>query len=421
MATTQNINGEHFVLVLSGTTEGREICGRLSHLGYSVLASVVSDYGAQLIGHIANCTIQTERMDLDAMIRCISKGAFCVVDATHPYAKEVTANAKKACVQTDTPYIRLKRQETAFLDERIKLVDNVQEAVTYLIENTQGNILLTTGSNALMEFAQNKQLRERLHARILPDLTSLQKAFDAQLSPNQIIAMKGPFSTAMNVAMIQETQAKCLVTKDGGQVGGMPEKLKAAECCGIETVVLRRPIEVGYNIDAVVEQVQSLLLKTNIQLEESEEITKDATYSVVNHFPFFVNVKNWRVVIVGGGKVALRRAKALLEAGAIITIIAPNCIEEPPKEIFWKKRVWKTGDAVNAEIVLAATDNREVNVQVIQEAKKAKFYNACDDPTAGNFYFPAILRVPSILLGMISGEPKKTKKRIDQLKKDWLS
>lgn len=420
MDITQNINGEHFVLVLSGTTEGREVCERLSKLGYSILASVISDYGAQLIEDIEHCQIQVGKMDLDDMIDCLYNGAFCVIDATHPYAKEVTANAKKACDQTGIPYIRLKRQETVLLDGQIKLVDHVQEAIEYLEQHTQGNILLTTGSNALRAFTQDSVLRERLYVRILPDLTSLKKAFDARLRPDQIIAMKGPFSTAMNIALIQELQINCLVTKDGGQVGGMPEKLEAAKYCHIETVVLRRPEELGYDIDTVVNQVQKLRLEIKLPAKQEKKQKKNTAYPVVDFFPFFVNIKNWKAVIVGGGKVAMRRANALLQAGASIIIIAPYCIEQPNQKVLWKKRDWQTGDTKDADIVLAATDDHEVNEQVIKEAKKAKFYNACDDPTAGNFYFPAILRKNSMILGMISGEPKKTKKWMNQLKTDWL-
>ena len=72
-----------------------------------------------------------------------------VIDATHPYAKEVTKNLKSACEVMQVPYLRLVRgsEETK---ESI-CVENMDEAIKYL-EKTEGNILVTTGSKELRAF-----------------------------------------------------------------------------------------------------------------------------------------------------------------------------------------------------------------------------------------------------------------------------
>ena len=74
-----------------------------------------------------------------------------VIDATHPYAKEVTKNLKSACEVMQVPYLRLVRgsEETK---ESI-CVENMDEAIKYL-EKTEGNILVTTGSKELESYTR---------------------------------------------------------------------------------------------------------------------------------------------------------------------------------------------------------------------------------------------------------------------------
>ena len=113
-----------------------------------------------------------------------------------------------------------------------------------------------------------------------------------------------------------------------------------------------------------------------------------------NQFRYTVqlNMENRRCLVVGGGQVALRKAQSLLEAGAAVTVIAPVILPEiialqrtfPALSL--RQRGYENGDLTNAFLVIAATDKREVNAAVAEEAKKYNcLLNVSDDPDAGNF------------------------------------
>ena len=113
-----------------------------------------------------------------------------------------------------------------------------------------------------------------------------------------------------------------------------------------------------------------------------------------NQFRYTVqlNMENRRCVVVGGGNVALRKTKSLLEAGAVVTVIAPAILPEiialqrkfPALTLY--RRDYETGDLAAAFLVIAATDNRRVNEAVVREADcNHCLLNVTDDPEAGNF------------------------------------
>jgi len=104
-----------------------------------------------------------------------------------------------------------------------------------------------------------------------------------------------------------------------------------------------------------------------------------------------LRVSGRRCVVVGGGPVALRRARALCEAGAAVTVIAPTLVEgfdDLPVTI--ERRAYRTGDTAGALLAVIATDNRNVNQQAASEARAAgALVNRADAPEAGDFVVPA--------------------------------
>ena len=113
-----------------------------------------------------------------------------------------------------------------------------------------------------------------------------------------------------------------------------------------------------------------------------------------NQFRYTVqlNMETRRCVVIGGGNVALRKTKSLLEAGAEVTVIAPvilpAIIELQRKfpALCLCPRNYRPGDIKDAFLVIAATDNRTVNEAVARDAKQNRcLLNVADDPDAGNF------------------------------------
>jgi precorrin-2 dehydrogenase/sirohydrochlorin ferrochelatase len=113
------------------------------------------------------------------------------------------------------------------------------------------------------------------------------------------------------------------------------------------------------------------------------------------YYPMFLNISGRRCVVVGGGRVALRKVRALLEHGAIIKVISPDLCPELNKlretgEIEALQRRYQAGDLAGALLAIAATDNRDINRKVVREAQsKAVLVNVIDDPVNSDFIVPS--------------------------------
>ena len=236
-------SGKPEVLVFGGTTEGREIAGWLSARGTcSVVVSSLTEYGGSLVEGLPNVESLTGRMLPDAMEHLMRDRAFaCVVDATHPYAAGVSASIAASCEASGTPRLRVLREGEPE-GPWAGVADAVEAA--QLVAGRAGNVLLTTGSNDLPIYVEAiDDYQERVYARILPMEKSIASADSLGIPLDHIIAMKGPFSKELNSALIRQFDIKMLVTKASGKSGGFWEKVDAARECGVELIVIRRPIQ----------------------------------------------------------------------------------------------------------------------------------------------------------------------------------
>ena len=95
-------------------------------------------------------------------------------------------------------------------------VDSVKQAIEYL-NNTKGNIFISTGSKELGLYAELDDYQERCYARVLSVWESVKKSMDLGFDGKHLIAMQGPFSKELNVAMLRQTEADYFVTKESGK------------------------------------------------------------------------------------------------------------------------------------------------------------------------------------------------------------
>ena len=237
------------VVLFGGTTEGRELAGYLLKMGTTADVYVVSGYGASLLPEADSLRIHVGRLDEDGMESMLreQKPDF-VLDATHPYAAEVTRILSETCSMLHLPYVRVRREdagskaEDAASGEICVSVADTAEAVHFL-EGTEGNIFLTTGSKELSEFSTMSHFAERCYVRALPSAEALALLEEAGVDGRHRILMQGPFSEELNTAMLRETDARWLVTKASGQRGGFYEKYAAAAKTGTGIVVIGCPEE----------------------------------------------------------------------------------------------------------------------------------------------------------------------------------
>ena len=266
------------ILIFAGTTEGRELADILLDNGIACAVSVATAYGVECLSQRDGLEILSGRLGRDAMVSLMRGAASqgeaggaapddagspyaAVVDATHPFATLASKEIRAAAEECALPYLRLARDtgaapaaeaERACLGDLsgagldpeseapVIYVGSVEEAASYL-EGTKGPILLTTGSKELPVITSIISDLSRLYARVLPLKDSLEICESCGLKGRQIIAMQGPFSFDMNVAMLHQSGAAYLLTKETGSVGGFEDKLEAALAVGARAVVIRNP------------------------------------------------------------------------------------------------------------------------------------------------------------------------------------
>ena len=241
-------------VVFSGTTEGRIFSKELAALGADVLVSVATPLGAEEQGSLSGITVHCGRLTPEEMADLL-KGADLCVDATHPYAVDATRNIHAAAVQAGVEYRRLLRAQSP-LPPGCAVFETAAQAAEYLA-GTEGNILLATGAKELSAFAVLEPAR--LFPRVLPTREGIAACEGADIPHKNIIAMQGPFSYALNRALMEQFAIRFLVTKDGGAAGGFEEKSGAAQDTGAQLIVIRRPAEQGETAEQILTHCKEML------------------------------------------------------------------------------------------------------------------------------------------------------------------
>lgn len=125
-------------------------------------------------------------------------------------------------------------------------------------------------------------------------------------------------------------------------------------------------------------------------------------------FPAFIEIKNCPVLVVGGGRAALKKIEVLMEFEADITVIAPTFIEEIQKieSRLVKKleRAFRVSDVEGMHMVVAATESKEVNHVIAEVCKERKILvNAVDQAADCTFIFPSYIRQGDVVAAFSSG------------------
>ena len=134
------------------------------------------------------------------------------------------------------------------------------------------------------------------------------------------------------------------------------------------------------------------------QWQRRQEITQKTP-----KFPLFIDLSGQKVVLVGGGTIAARRISTLRLFGCEIAVIAPE-LKCSPEGLVWKQREYVPGDLEGACLAIAATDSREVNHRVGEEARELGIpVSVADCEGECTFYFPAICTGENLIAGVVSG------------------
>ena len=277
-------------VIFGGTTEGRELSLALAEAGADVVVSVASEYGSEEQGQADGVAV-VEGLKDASQIRELIHGCDMVIDATHPYAVVVTENVRLAAAAEGLELLRLIRERSelpaengnvplsaegrkdavpAAEDEAVIHVAADAEAAAQLarsIAGADGRVLLTTGSKELAKYSAVFE-PENLYPRVLPVVSSIEACETAGIPHRNIIAIQGPFSQALNEAVLRDYEINVMITKESGRAGGFLEKIRACETCGVPAVVIARPREDGMSFEEVLAVCREKTEREKIRREE---------------------------------------------------------------------------------------------------------------------------------------------------------
>jgi siroheme synthase-like protein len=129
----------------------------------------------------------------------------------------------------------------------------------------------------------------------------------------------------------------------------------------------------------------------------------------VGYYPVFLEMKDRRCVVIGGGAVAERKVEGLVAVGANVTVISP-AITNGLRELLTQgairhvAREYQTGDRAGYDLVFVATDNSEINAVVSNEARSLRIWvNSADDPDHCDFILPGVIRRGDLAVAVSTG------------------
>lgn len=223
--------------------------------GTSDSATIAKVLGANSLPFVVTVTTTTARTlyadNVEIAVGCMDRQtmqSFCrqnqitlVVDASHPYAVEVSSQAIATAAKLNIPYLRYERvhYHAAVETESIIELDSFDRLLTSkYLENQR--VLLTVGCKALPRFA-SWQSKATLFARILPKIASLSTAIAAGFTSDRLIAIRPPLTIATETALWQQWNISLVVTKASGLAGGENIKRQVAANLNVPLVIITRP------------------------------------------------------------------------------------------------------------------------------------------------------------------------------------
>jgi len=127
---------------------------------------------------------------------------------------------------------------------------------------------------------------------------------------------------------------------------------------------------------------------------------------VSNYFPAYVDLKGKDILVIGGGRVATRKVKKLLEFTENITVVSPEVTKELEKlirkrKLKWIKRKFKPLDLKGRFLVIVAVDDIRLQKRVFELCEKKRILcNSVDSPKYCNFIFPSIIKKGDLLISI---------------------
>ncbi|HEY9669212.1 MAG TPA: cobalt-precorrin-6A reductase [Coleofasciculaceae cyanobacterium] len=228
--------------LIGGTTESAALAEAIASFRLPCTVTVTTAAAEALYPKNPLIRVWVGRLDASQVEQFLQKQRIvAILDASHPYAVEISQMAITAATKRKIPYLRFERRAISDRSQNTPVIslDSFETLLSgdYL---HQQRVLLTVGYKALALF-QNWQDRSTLFARILPAVTSLEAALAAGFSSDRILALRPPVSIELETALWHHWSISLVVTKASGVAGGEDIKRTVATELGIPLIVIARP------------------------------------------------------------------------------------------------------------------------------------------------------------------------------------
>ena len=258
------------ILLLGGTKDSTELIKHLkANYDTNILTTTTTEYGSKLALEAGSDETIARPLLKDEIIELINNSDFdLLIDATHPFAEHITQTSVSVSKICEIAYIRFERPSLN-LDEfdtshiiYAKSFENAGEIISKEIPD--GNILHFAGANTMEDVLKNVS-KERFYPRVLKVPKSMEKCEKLGIEDDHIIAMKGAASLKENIDLIEKYDASVMITKESGEIGGVIEKIEAANQKDISLIMIKRPVieelnkkDIVSNLDEFDKKLESL-------------------------------------------------------------------------------------------------------------------------------------------------------------------
>ena len=254
------------IFLLGGTKDSTNIIEHIKENYDSyILTTTTTEYGAKLARESGSDDTIARPIPKDEIKEMILNEKFDIlIDATHPFAKHITQTSTSIAKELKLPYIRFERPTTNLENidtSHIHYVDSFDEAGK-LIENefTEGNVLHFAGANTMGDILKYVSV-DRFYPRILKVESSIEKCKSLNVDSNHIIPMKGAASLEENIELIERYDASVMITKESGEIGGVIEKIEAANEKDVAVIMIQRPKIDSLEKNDIVSNLEELDIK----------------------------------------------------------------------------------------------------------------------------------------------------------------
>lgn len=251
------------IFLLGGTKDSINIIRHIKdNYDSYILTTTTTEYGARLANEGGSDETIARPLPKDEIIQIIKDDDFdLLIDATHPFASHITQTSVSIAREMKIPYILFERPTTDFKDidtSHIHYVNSFDEAGKLIQDEfNEGNVLHFAGANTMADILKYVSV-DRFYPRILKVESSIEKCEKLGVDPDHIIPMKGAASLEENIELIEKYDAKVMITKESGEIGGVIEKIDAASKKDVAVIMIQRPKIDDLNKNDIVSDLDEL-------------------------------------------------------------------------------------------------------------------------------------------------------------------